>query len=370
METDYRYIRYGQLADLGACHPAVQELGPENEHFPSCFTWLRRCPDVYADFPCYFYLRSGDRIVASVAAFPDTLVAEGRKLPWAWGGSILTSPQSRGKGFGRDLWRAATQTVNEHGLTMGGAFVNPIMTHISEGLGFTIVERVPRLVLLKSARPFLSHHLPAGWLVAAFDAPYRVASAGLRRLALRGVRGQPDVRLEELGDLDHLEEMQGHATPHYNSVYHFSDAADKFCWKVAQCTNSQVYLVRDACSSNMLARFVVKTRDVTKPFADKYTGFRLMTLMDYVFFGQPEGSYRAIADAVVRLFWESKAEVLETVSSCPALNSQMRKKFLVPVGKGVAFFFKGPSGVDVPSDATAIRNWHFTHFSSDAFSFW
>ena len=94
-----------------------------------------------------------------------------------------------------------------------------------------------------------------------------------------------------------------------------------------------------------------------------------MTLMDYMVFGRPDVGYDAIADAVVERFWESDAEILETVASSGVLNRQLRRKFMIPGGKGVAYFYKTPRGVALPPVANDVSNWHFTHFSTDAFSF-
>ena len=366
-EFEYKYLEYGQLGALETTHPTLFRLGCAEDHYPSNLVALRGCPDVYDSFPCYFYLHSGDRIVASLAALPDVLTAEGQQVPWAWAASFFTSPDCRGLGLGAKLWAAATRTLHERGITIGGAFANPVTTHICRRMGFTIMDRVPRLLLLKSAGPFLSQHVPSRLLVSVLDASYKAVATGIRALTLtrKWDSCTKPLSLAQSDDTARLET----AAPCYDRPLHFNDRWDKFAWKVAHCRDSQVHLISHRSSDDVLVRFVVKTRNVTGTFAEKYTGFRLMTLMDYVLFGEPETSYHALADVLVRQFWDSDAEVLETVSASHQLNARLRRKFMIPGGQGVAFWFKAAPGISMPPSAGLIHNWHFTHFCTDAFSF-
>jgi GNAT superfamily N-acetyltransferase len=368
VEIDYRYVECGQLGALETTHPMVSRMGSSDEHYPSNVVALRACPDAYPGFPCYFYLHRGDRIVASLAALPDVLTADGRSIPWAWTASFFTSPDCRGLGLGAKLWAAATRTLHERGITVGGAFANPVTTHICERMGFTIMDRVPRLLLLKSARPFLSQHVRTKLVVSLLNGSYKAVAGGIRALTRTLDRDSRTERLSLVNSND-VAMLERAAAPSYDRGMHFNDSWNKFAWKVAHCRNSDVHLIRRRSSQDVLARFVVKTRRVTGTFAEKYTGFRLMTLMDYALFGEPGKGYDALADAVVKQFWDSDAEVLETVSASPDLNARLRRKFMIPGGQGVAFWFKAAPGVTMPPDAAVITNWHFTHFCTDAFSF-
>lgn len=371
MDVEYKHLLYGQLADYEASHPALFRLKVADEHYPRCFPLLHSCPDIYDDFPCFFYLQRGDRIVASMAALSDTATIDGQTVPWAWWGALFTSPDCRGQGLGNTLMDGVIRTFDEHGITIGGSFASPISVRMCLNLGFQMTGRAPRLVLLKSARPFLSPHVPANVIVTLLDAPYRVLAGGIRALTSSG--GRQDTETAPLmlagGEAEGAGVPPGATAPRYHQPCHFNDTWDKFRWKVAQCKDARIYHITERASGGVLARFVTKTRLVTGAFAEKYTGFRLMTLMDYMVFGEPEAGYAALANVVTRQFWESDAVVLESVAASDALNKRLRRKFMVPGGKGVAFFYKTPRGVTLPPVANDVSHWHFTHFSTDAFSF-
>jgi len=223
-------------------------------------------------------------------------------------------------------------------------------------------------LLLKSAGPFLSQHVPSRVLVSVLNASYKAVATGIRALTLTKKWDSRTTPLS-LAKPDDIARLETAVAPRHDRPLHFNDSWDKFAWKVAHCRDSEVYLISHRSSDDVLVRFVVKTRIVTGTFAEKYTGFRLMTLMDYVLFGEPDASYAALADVIVRQFWQSDAEVLETVSASQQLNARLRRKFMIPGGQGVAFWFKAAPGVSMPPSGGFINNWHFTHFCTDAFSF-
>jgi len=368
VETDLECVTYGQLGDLDRAHPFLRRVAVTEDHHPSWFKSLRTCPDAYDDFPCFFYLRNGYRIVASLVLLPDVLTVGSRSIPWAWTGSFFTSPDCRGQGLGQELWGAATRILHQRGITVAGAFANPATTHICRKLGFTVTERVRRLVLLRTARPFLKAHVSSHLLTLLLDAPYRLVSSGLKALTLSRGREWPGMKVEQLVDIDEIaKRLDSSVAPFYREGFHFNDSAEKFLWKISQSGDSQVYLVRDEATGELLIRFVVKSRTFIS--ADKYTGFRLMTLMDYLFFTNSTASYEFLVDALIGLFWRSDAEVLMTVSSSPLLNALLRRRLMIPAGKGVDFWFKTPANFAMPTEAADIANWHFTHFCTDAFSF-
>jgi GNAT superfamily N-acetyltransferase len=368
-EPTYRAIRFAELADLAASHPQVAALRPGDEHHPSMFGALADCPQIDGDFPCYHYLLEGGAILVSLLTFPDRVTIDGADYPWSWTGSFLTSPAARGRGLGKRLWARATDTLHDAGYVVGGAFANPVTTHICRGFGFTILEpRIPRLLFLKSAEPMLRHHLPRPALVSLVDAPYRLLARGLARVAARGAGGAGmTVELDRDGTA-FADRLRGRA-PHYDAPCHFDDGVDRFAWKLQQLRGVDVYLISDRTTGEPLARFAVKDRVIEKKLAGKYSGFQLMTLMDYVLYRSGDDTYDRLVDALLALFWDSDALVLETISASPELNRRLRRKLLIPVGQGVAFWYKAPPDLALPATPAQTPSWHFTHFATDAFGF-
>ena len=369
MNDGYQHVLYGQLATLEATHPILHGLGPSDEHYPRSMTSLRTCPDIYDTFPCFFYLCRGGRIAASIAALPDTGVIEGQAFRWAWMGALYTSKDTRGRGLGYKLIVNVVRTMDEHGITMGGSFANAISIRIGAALGFAQVGKAPRLLLLKSARPFLSPHLKNGALINLVDLPYRAVVSGLHSLSRAGNFRDSRTEILKLDDLKEAAERHRAAVPRRDYACHFNESWDKFLWKLSQCRGAEVYQIAERASGRVLARFVTKTRPVSAAFAEKYTGFRLMTLMDYMVYGETDAGYDALADAIARRFWESDADVLESVAASPAMNARLKRRFMVQGGKGVDLIHRAPAGVTLPAAANTVTNWHFTHFSADAFSF-
>ena len=369
MESSYRHVLYGQLENLESTHPRLFALGPSDEHYPRSMASLRTCPDIYEGFPCFFYLCRGDRIAASIAALPDTGTIEGQTYPWAWMGALYTSVDSRGRGIGYRLIANVVRTMDEYGITMGGSFANAISIRIGAALGFTLVGKAPRLLLLKSARPFLSPHLTNRFLLSVVDFPYRTVVSGLNLLSRVGNHRVSGLEVRSLDDLKEAVDRHGAAAHRRDYACHFNESWDKFLWKLSYCKGAEVFQIAERSSGTMMARFVTKSRTVSGAFAEKYTGFRLMTLMDFMVYGETDAGYDALADAIAVRFWESDADVLESVAASPALNARLKRKFMVHGGKGVDLIHRPPSGVTLPAAANVVTNWHFTHFSADAFSF-
>ena len=103
--------------------------------------------------------------------------------------------------------------------------------------------------------------------------------------------------------------------------------------------------------------------------SNTYTDFSLMTLMDFGLLSREDKSLDVLLAVIDHLFWESEAEVLEIVTSSPHLVSKAQRRGHLKAGKGVAYWFKTPPQWELPPDCMEIKNWHFTHFISDAFSF-
>jgi hypothetical protein len=367
MSVEYGYVKWGEAGDLARLHPVLAAIEKGEDHYPAIAERLPNCPGLDGEFPFFHYLVDGGRVAASVFSIPDLLTGVGRKQPWAWAGSFLSSREDRGRGLGSRLWGEMVSTLHHRGWTVAGAFANPVTTHICRKLGFTVTKRVPRLLLLKSSRPFTSHRLGRGSAAWALDQPYKLLMGGVR--LLHSVTGGRRRSISSLITAEELPTVLQGLTPVYREPLHFDDTFQKYAWKLGQAEGVDTYLMSAIKDGRPLARFALKDRVISHMFAGRYTGFRLMTLMDFVLFERDSNVYRELAAELITRFWGSEAVILETVNADPILNYILRKKLLLPVGRGVAYWYKPPEGTTLPRGAEEITNYHFTHFATDAYSF-
>ena len=337
---------------------------------------LLSCPDVFEDFPCYFYLLDNEEnIVCSVKTFPDTLVTSNKTYPWAWFGALLTDESYRGKGLATMLIRECKNILHKKGIAWGGVFSTDIAIRIYRKLGVTIPGYANRYLYLKSARPFLIAHVRSIFLSSFLNVLYM----GTTRFLYKAFFSKPWIRKRNCRKLIFTEFIENDDIAYqkkinHSTIFHFNDSLDKLIWKIRGCNLKtgnicKLYIAKDLKTNDIVGYFVVRNKIQKEPVALKYKDFTIMTLMDYGLFINDDTIYSSIIEKLFDLFWESSTEVLEVISNSEALCAVLRRKGMLRVGKGMSFKFSLPKNWNIGDDCKKLENWHLTHFCGDGFSF-
>jgi hypothetical protein len=365
----FKYVKIQEIDRLRELHPLVYQLIKNKQYLPVPLNRLKECPDIFDDFPFYFYLELENKIVASVGTIPDILYSGNQIHKWAWTCNFVTDKSCRGRGLGTILWKSATETILQHDIIVAGAYANPITTHICRKIGYSITNRSTRVLLLKTIIPFLEAHVKRKSLIRYMELCYRISLRPLVGLLLdKNLSKKFDITIYSENN-DESREKVYHEELIYKTPYHFNDSTKKRNWKLENSFNCKTFYVIDNQTQSTLFYFILKNRYIDHTFAERYTGFKLMTLMDFGFYHLHEKSMRMLVSIVNTLFWESDAHILEIITSDDSLISASKKKGMIKAGRGEIFWYKMPQHIKVQNDSLDISNWHFTHFVTDAFRF-
>lgn len=370
LEYQFKYITFKELDYLEKNHPLVCEASSRLS-----LEQLRKSPDIYDEFPCFFYLIRNNKIISSFQTFPDRLSIKGKTYPWAWSGSTFTDPSYRGRGLATILNREAVKILHQKGLARSAVFSAEATVHIYRKLGFTVPGHVSRYLMLKSARPFLRAHLGSGMSSRILNA----LISPVIRLIFRTIYGQRKLktlaaRTEIIPSDDEGHIIDSFPKLYYRNKFHFNDSPSKLIWKIKVSSSRDeneclLYYLRGVTEDKPLCYFVIRMKNQQESRGLKYKDFKLMTLMDFGFFEDDTRIYSTLVKKVTCLFWESDAEVLEIISNSELLDSDLRRMGMIRVGKGVSFMFSVPKDWPRDEEWNKLHNWHITHFSGDAYSF-
>lgn len=361
---EFRYVTFGEVDRLETIHPLVHKFISEEK-----YQRLVDCPDIREDFPWFFYIADDERIYSHLSAIPDVLTAGTKNYPWAWTGDLVTDPAYRGRGLAKRVVEETIKVLHQKNFIAGGGFATEVTIHIYKKLGFVLPGFVSRYVFLKTIRPLLEYHVKYRPIRAVADLLYRSLIHLLRpvqKAFAKPLKTKVLLKKMEL-DGDALLNAEGPQLS-YRARYHFNDHVSKVLWKIHWTRHDiTLYFMIDETTNEPLCYLVIREKEVTEPILDKYCNFRLMTLMDFGFFNENEKVYQALIDRVFDLFWKSRADVLEIISSSDPLNAYARRIGMRKAGKGVPFMFMAPAKWDLGSQSEDVAQWHLTHYSGEGF---
>lgn len=367
-EFRFRYVVYGELGDIAAAHPAVYDSFSSDNGEITEFGPFAGNPDAYEDFPLFFYIEHDNRIVCNRFAIPDILFTEKGRFKWAWGGGFFTDPDFRGRGLGTKLIKGMIETLHERDIGTGMVFSTPVSIHIYKKLGYNFPGYADRYIFLKSFAPFLRKHIRFEGIVKLVDLisrPFpkilyliRSGPGKTSRVALECVH----IPSEEVAS-----RLEGFKLRH-SSRFRFNDSAEKLEFKLSRAGNSMFYLLSDRESGRPEGYFILKNRLINTPLGG-YSGFKLMSLMDYGFYGDESARLKDLISIVFEIFFQSDADALDAVAPRDPLNALVRKRGMFRIGKGMSFTFTVPSSWDLHPDADLLGSWQLSHFSGDGYSF-
>ncbi len=364
----FGFVTFGEIDKAAETHPAVyRSFVTEDGDFTE-FEPFRGNPDIYEEFPFFFYIAHEDRVVCNRFAIPDVLITDRGKHPWSWGGGFFTVPEYRGKGLGTKLIDNMVRVLHGKGIGSGMVFSTPVSVHIYRKLGYSFMGYADRFVFLRSCAPLLRKYIDCSGVIKFADTLFRPFPRALVSiLSSLGPGRNKDLSRHRIDKAEVESTMEG-LNIHHGSRFRFNDSGAKLAFKLSRAGNSQFFIMEDKKENRPAAYFILKNRVLTQPLGG-YSGFRMMSLMDYGFFSQNPLSPKLLVREVFDSFMKSDAEVLDIVSSHPGLSSAAGRMGMINIGKGMSFTFTFPDSWNLNTENSGLEDWQLSHFSGDGYSF-
>jgi GNAT superfamily N-acetyltransferase len=367
-EYQFCVVRFQDLQHLDSHHADVRELLS-----PDYLASLYKFPGADDAFPVFFYLTKGEEICCYLRTIPDQLTREGKTHRWAWSGDNYTHPQFRGRGLSTRLQRQATQYLHDKGIGRGSVYSTEVTLRTFEKLGFTMAGYAKRFLLLRTASPWLESYLSRGptlgLLKLLVNPLIWTGALGLRLWNKTMPGGTACERLDCLSDprlkvfLDRLAAER---------QLHFGMQIDQLNrkYEIAKRAGAMsAWLILDLHSGDCLAYLIIRERFQEKPLAEKYRGFRLMTLMDYAVSHADAKVAAVVVGHLIEIFFQSSCAVLEVISNNKSIHRVAARSGLLPVGKGMSFTYAVPKSWNWCLDRTELEAWPLTKFCGDSFTY-
>jgi len=365
---EFGYLEFSEMLDLRNRDYPLDLQQQAAAHFSQ----LERCPDIYDEYPCVFFLRHDDEIASSVTTLPDTLSVNDKTYKWSWSGSLETKPQYRGKGLATRLILDLLRTLHDRDIIRGSAFSADATMHIyGNKIPATNIGCADRLLMVKSAKPVFDYHLNNELLAAVATSGYNSIARTIFPM-LEKATGLPGTSIEVfeipvealLGQYRELFDNQ-----YYDVPFHFNDTAEKLAWKMSIANATQViYVVRSKSDGIPLSYFIAREIHVDQPLGGKYSDFELFTVMHYGFFRKQADAYQTLLHAILKVFNERSVDILELITSSTSFSRRLGRFLLRSVGKGMSFTSNYPPQIEKSLRANSLDDWHLTHYCGDGFS--
>jgi hypothetical protein len=362
-----RVVQLGEVDDLEACHPQVHHLLS-----PELMAKYALFPGANRETPVFFYLEHEGQVCSYFRTIPDEITVDGRTYPWAWSGDNFTYPDFRNRGLSTKLHGQATAYLHHYGIGRASVYSTDITLHVFKKLRFTLLGFAERYLLLRSASPLLDAHIasaPARRILNTISKPFAGTAISSLKLWNRMLQGSTKcTSSEELP----AETLKGLLSRIASSRYiHFGMDATVLQMKLEiarQTGEMSLWLIQDAKSDECLAYMVVRERVQEKVLAERYRGFRLMTLMDFGFVVGDRPAAAGIVGHLIHHFLTSNCDVLQIISNSALVNRSALRRGMRKVGRGMSFTFCAPKDWNLPSQCDRLENWHLTNFCGDAFT--
>lgn len=364
--TEFHVLTLGDRSHPNKHPPSVGRLVSKN-----MLDYYLECPGACDNFPVLCCLSQGDQVCSRLRLIPDELTVDGRVYRWAWSGDNFTHADYRGRGYSTLLQASATDYLHALGVGRGSVFSTDVTLHIFRKLGFVLPGYAKRYLLLRSASPLLNARVRNEWLrllcgglsrpmMAIFAKGIGVWSRALcHGTSCERVTGTQQAEFELL-----LEQRSKTQTVHFGLDVNYITRKMRIAQKRGDVS---AWLVR-AGDGHPSAYLILRDRAQETPMAEKYHGFRLMTLMDFNLSSSDTHAAAAITSHAVNLFLESGCDILEIITSNPRVQNAALRRGMIPVGKGMSFGYSVPETWSWPSRLRDIQSWPLTVFCGDGFS--
>ncbi len=366
--NELKAITCRDIGHLSDRHPLANGLVS-----PQLLAAYSEFPGASDGFPLFFYVQRRNQLCSYFRVIPDEVTVDGEPRPWAWSGDNYTYPEFRKRGLSTWLQSEATHYLHEMGVARGSVFSTDVTRHIFEKLGFAFVGCARRLLFLRSVAPLLQAHLADGrsrQIAEAILRPLAASAATAMGFWCRALARHAECVPADASSEPELARFLESVAAHRDVHFAMEAGLLRKKLEVASTTGDvSLWLLQDRQSRDCLAYMIVRERFQDRPLAEKYCGFRLMTLMDFGFVHGNSRAASGILGHLSSLFLASKCDVLEIISNSKLLNRTAARRGLVPVGKGMTFTCSVPEEWNWSREMYALDRWPLTNFCGDGFTF-
>lgn len=353
---EYRSACLSELANMDQLHPELAADRPE-----LCRPAFPENPiHGGADFPFIFYALEGKKIVGSRKAIPDSATINGKKYPWAWCFDTIVDSSQRGKGVGSRLVDRQVQEFDRLGIISGAAFSAPAMMRIYDKLGYRVLDFTPRMVLVRSLRPFLSERLANGLLLQVVGT-FANMFTYLESVWRGSGRSNQDTKIKRLTVEELSQAFAKSSQP--NAHNRWASSAE---WILARLQPfEEIFEMSTGKSTWPSAIFILREREAS---SDNRPSGRRLSLTHFEFLSEDSTKEDELSAVLSKELFRRNCDVADIITSSPKLLAALRKRGYRRRGTGMTFVYRIPSGIELTASED-IADWHLTHYCSDGFLF-
>ena len=350
-----RIVRFGQRHNIAKNHPELATARPDlvTPAFPE------NPVSSDDDFPYLFYFIENGEIVGVRKAIPDLVWRGSETFPFAWCFDTYVNPEHHGKGIGTKLVAVQVEEFERRGDISAAAFSAPAMMRIYEKLGYDVLGCVPKYARLRNTAPFLARKISSNFAVSLL-APF--VNAGLAVwLRLRSDEGNRNIKVRKVSHETFRILSKGFERDNY---LYWDQEAD---WTINRLQQSDtLYSVHEKSAETPSVILVARLRDQLGKGAS--LPIKRLTIVHFIIDEDVADSFSHLAQAANLLLRQTKADVVDIVTSSPDLQKVLQDRGFSRRGEGMTYVFKAPTCLPLPN-ADQQSDWHLTHYCSDGFLF-
>lgn len=359
---EIRRVRFNDQTNISERHP---ELFAQ---YPALTTPILASPSYEnSDFPFLFYAIEDGLVASHFASFPDTLFGAEGAYGWVWNGNLFTDPAFRGRGLARMIVDEQLLEFSQRKLIWGGVFSSPAALRLYQRMEFLLPGHAPRLCMIRNIRPFLRHHTSNSILNRFGGVAADLTFSAIEKFWLSGSRRK--CVIEEI-TAERFFVLLASGREFGEERFYWGKDLQWFETRRNKRGIDRIYSIRPNAESEATMFMLVRLRiNESRPIREKYKGVNIMSVMEFGNFSFRADFAETLIDAIIELFVNSDADMVEFVTSSTPVYRSARKYGFFPLGAGMSFKLKLPKNLQFEAREIRLPDWHLTHYCGDAFGF-
>lgn len=313
--------------------------------------------------------RVGRHVVSEMLLVPDMLYFDSSFIPWTWGQSFVTYPESRGLGIGTILVQRMISQLQMRGSGFGAFAMSPMSRRVWEKCGMLHLGKNPRYLTFLDARPALELLGTPQFLAKAgrplMNVLYAIANKPWFLLAKKRTSAYSFEEIDRFDDrLDHYVKKQ---TQHPR----FRRTSDVCNWRLASVERigkprtCRAFYMTGRDTDALHGYFIFKSGICKKYAGRRGHDFRVGTVVDL--HADSQAALKALVLHAHSLAHRQGNEIFEFFGSHSICRTTARSLGMLRLG-GYEMAFQPPPGAD-KLRRIPLSQWWLTGGESDAFYF-